>query len=157
MSPPLNCILLQPITEFVVACIRVPSYDVQEIAVWWNERLVLEFIIFMIIIACYVALSLLLAQSALHSITPARIASLGNLTYCCYARHRSQYPLQLGSHISPEWRETQSRLTSCPRMLSHMKQLASVGIEPQSLYYESDTLTTEPYYHYSYWPTDNTV
>ena len=30
----------------------------------------------------YIALSLLLAQSTLHSITPERVAGLGNLTYC---------------------------------------------------------------------------
>ena len=76
-----------------------------------------------------IALFLVLAQSALHSITPARIASLDNLTYCCHATRRSQYPLKLGTHISPGWRKAQSRLTSCPRMLSHMKQLALVGIE----------------------------
>ena len=76
---------------------------------------------------------LLLAQSALHSITPARIASLGNLTYCCHGRRSSQYPLKLGTHISPGWREAQTRLTCCPRMLSHMKQLASLGIEPTTL------------------------
>ena len=81
----------------------------------------------------YNAFFLLLAQSALHSITPARIASLGNLTYCCHARYRSQYPLKLGTHISSGWREAQTRLTSCPRMLSHMKQLASLGIEPTTL------------------------
>ena len=40
-------------------------------------------------------------QSALHSMTPAKIASIGNLTYCCHARRRSQYPLQLGTHIFP--------------------------------------------------------
>ena len=85
-------------------------------------------IIIIIILGCYIVLFLLLAQSALHSITPARIASLGNLTDCCHARRRSQYPLKLGTHISPGWREAQSRLTSCPRMLSHMKQLASLGI-----------------------------
>ena len=47
--------------------------------------------------------------------------------------------------FSPGWREAQSRLTSSPRMLSHMKQLASVGIEPQPLDYESNTLPTEPH------------
>ena len=83
-------------------------------------------IIIIIILGSYTALFLLLAQSALHSITPARIASLGNLTYCCHARRRSQYPLKLGTHISPGWREAQTRLTSCPRMLSHMKQLALI-------------------------------
>ena len=50
----------------------------------------------------YIALFLLLlAQSALHSVTPGRIASLGNLTYCCHARRRRQYPLKLGTHIFP--------------------------------------------------------
>ena len=86
-----------------------------------------------IILGSYIVLFLLLAQSALHSITPARIANLGNLTYCCHARRRSQYPLKLGTHISPGWREAQTRLTSCPRMLSHTKQLASLRIKPTTL------------------------
>ena len=60
---------------------------------------------FIIILGSYIVLFLLLAQSALYSITPARIASLGNLTYCCHARRRRQYPLKLGTHISPGWRE----------------------------------------------------
>ena len=50
----------------------------------------------------------------------------------------------------PGWREAQSRLTSCPRMLSHMKQLASVGIKPQPLDYESNTLPTEPHETHNY-------
>ena len=56
-----------------------------------------------IIIGSYIALSVfnLLAQSALHSITPAKIASLSNLTYCCHTRRRSQYPLKLGNYIFP--------------------------------------------------------
>ena len=45
--------------------------------------------------------------------------------------------------FSPGWTEAQSSLTSCPRMLSHMKQLASVGIKTQPLDYESNTLPTE--------------
>ena len=96
-----------------------------------------------IILGSYIALFLSSAQSALHSITPAGIASLGNLTYCCHTRRRSQYPLKLGTHISPGWREAQTRLTSCPRMLSHMKQLASLGIKPTTL--GSNTLPTEPH------------
>ena len=102
-------------------------------------------IIIIIILGSYIALFLSLAQSTLHSITPARIASLGNQAYCCHTRRRSQYPLKLGTHISPGWREAQTRLTSCPRMLSHMKQLASLGIEPRPLDYNSNTLPTEPH------------
>ena len=64
----------------------------------------------------------MLAQSTLHSITP--------------------YLLQFAEASIPySWvpifpsglREAQSRLTSCPKMLSHMKQLASVGIKPTTL------------------------
>ena len=58
-------------------------------------KVVTKLIIIIIILGSYIALFLLLAHSTLHSITPARIASLGNLTYCCHARHRSQYPLKL--------------------------------------------------------------
>ena len=87
----------------------------------------------------------LLAQSALHSITPARIASLGNLTYCCHARCRSQYPLKLGTHISPGWREAQTRLTSCPKMLSHINSWHHWGSNPRPLDYKSNTLPTEPH------------
>ena len=47
---------------------------------------ILVFLIIIIILGSYLALFLLLAQSALHSITPARVASLGNLTYCCHER-----------------------------------------------------------------------
>ena len=57
--------------------------------------------IIILILDFYIALTLLLAQSTLHSITPARIASLGNLTYYCHARRRSQYILWLGTHIFP--------------------------------------------------------
>ena len=96
-------------------------------------------VIIIIILGSYIALFLSLAQSALHSITPARIASLSNLTYCCHTRRRSQYPLKLGTHISPGWREAQTRLTSCPRMLSHMKQLADMFDLPSQYAEEVET------------------
>ena len=43
--------------------------------------------IIIIILGSYIASFF---QSALHSITPARIANLGNLTYCCHARRRNR-------------------------------------------------------------------
>ena len=98
-----------------------------------------------IILASYIALFLLLDnnQRALHSITPAKIASLGNLTNTAMQGVEASIPYSWVPIFSPGWREAQSRLTSCPRMLSHMKQLVSVGIEPQPLDYESNTLPTE--------------
>ena len=56
----------------------------------------------------------------------------------------------------PGWREAQSGLTSCPRMLSHMKQLASVGIEPQPLDYESNIQPAEPHETSMYSPSIDT-
>ena len=49
-----------------------------------------------------------------------------------------------GIHITPGWREAQSRLASCPRMLSQMKQWAVLWFEPGRLSSNSNTLTTEP-------------
>ena len=86
-----------------------------------------------IIIESHTALFLSLSKSTLHSITPARIASLTYLAYCYHARCRSQYPSELGSHFSPEWREAEFRLGSCSMMLSNMKQLAPLWLEPMTL------------------------
>ena len=32
---------------------------------------------------------------------PSTDSNLGNLTYCCHARRRSQYPLKPGTHFYP--------------------------------------------------------
>ena len=49
-----------------------------------------------------------------------------------------------GTHTTPGWREAQSRLTSCLKILSQMKQWVVPGLNPVTCSYNSNTHSKEP-------------